>query len=130
MTAMADLYKTEGSRSQDTEARDNRTDDLVTGDIIDAGIEAVAARLAESHDDWPLVVEIALRAVAPMIAARAAEHFDCSWVTGHAIVAEREANAKIAESLPHQHSYTSDRLTYGQEVADAVAAAIRARGET
>jgi hypothetical protein len=63
----------------------------------------------------------ALRAVAPMIAARGLElaQIDMGALFPEAVAAEREANAKIAETYP-----------YDVEGSDLIAAAIRARGET
>jgi hypothetical protein len=132
----ADEAMTAPTPAQTQQSHD--ADGLVTEEMV-----RIAARTITEGDGWPhsnLAARV-LAAVAPMIAARAAEHFDCSWVTGHAVAAEREA---IAQALLRQ------ALTYGaraeaasghdplqamacQSVYDALkeeAAAIRARGET
>jgi hypothetical protein len=99
------------------------TDDLVTEEIVKA------ATMASLRANSPFAADnmlVALRAVAPMIAARAvaaerAHWDDEEWAAGSAAVAaEREACAQIAENVAPSMSGTAGRI----------AAAIRARGET
>ena len=44
-----------------------------------------------------------------------------------AIAAEREACAALTDAWPEQQKYTSDRFTYGSQMATELADAIRAR---
>jgi hypothetical protein len=107
-----------------TEVKD--ADDLVTDEMVKAAGQALCDYQGDPSGRWNYYEEEArfvLRAVAPMIAARAAEHFDCSWVTGHAVAAEREAIARFAEQWMEQRAFWPSH-------AEALAAAIRARGET
>jgi hypothetical protein len=99
----------------------HNADDLVTDEMVTMAVGLLfgGPRRAEDYQ----AVRAILRAVAPMIAARAAEHFDCSWVTGHAVAAEREAIARFAEQWMEQRAFWPSH-------AEALAAAIRARGET
>jgi antitoxin component HigA of HigAB toxin-antitoxin module len=88
-------------------------DDLVTEEMIEVGsISAAACRDTECnlHD----CVAAALRAVAPLIAARAITDYGHRLTYGSAVTAEREACAKIAEMWE----------------SPGLAAAIRSRGET
>jgi hypothetical protein len=125
---MADLYKTEGSQSQDTEERDKRTS--ADGPVTEEMSCAVAKACGLATIDGPTWtrVEAALRAVAPMIAARAihayaevhARPYVIPSAVDTAVVAEREQCAQIADGMKQRSG----------PVADAIAAAIRARGET
>jgi hypothetical protein len=110
-----------------TQREHDPADDLVTEEVIIQAASVFTNRVSRTHTVVESI-EAALRAVAPMIWQQAYRSAHDEIL--RAVAAERERCAKIAEKLPHLHSYTSDRLTYGQEVADAVAAAIRARGET
>jgi hypothetical protein len=91
-------------------------DDLVTEEMIE---QCLAAAVAAAPDGERSAITACLRAVAPMIAARAIEPAMYQIIAGPAVVAEREACAKIAETYP-----------YDVEGSDLIAAAIRARGET
>jgi hypothetical protein len=108
-------------------------DDLVTAEMIESAMRAINARLDEFRDERLLsveiAVEIALRAVAPMIAARAFEQCrhipglegKFAWRVGAR--EEREACAKLAKQWMESQAFWPSH-------AEALAAAIRARGET
>jgi hypothetical protein len=101
-----------------TDTAETTADDLVTEEMVSmaAGLLFGGPRRAEDYQ----AVRVILRAVAPMIAARAdpykrreREHIEC------AIAAEREACAQIVEGA-----------RYDDFVSGYIAPAIRARGET
>jgi hypothetical protein len=106
--------------------REHDADDLVTEEMIE---QCLAAAVAAAPDGERSAITACLRAVAPMIAARARAQtneasfgeLQAAWVhsLNSVVVAEREACAKIAETYP-----------YDVEGSDLIAAAIRARGET
>jgi hypothetical protein len=99
---------------------DTKYDDLVTEEMVTYAMEAYdGARISNEEPAWARPMQAALRAVAPMLAARAdpykrqeREHIK------RAVAAEREACAHLVETM-------LDRIIAGQ-----IAAAIRARGET
>jgi hypothetical protein len=97
-------------------------DDIVTEEMI---VHAASA-LCDVPGDLNNVpkyrlADVAIRAVAPMIAARAQDAMMREWPAQVIREAEREACAQIAETL-----------TIGEwdSFRTAIAAAIRARGET
>jgi hypothetical protein len=110
------------------------TDEIVTEEMLAASVTAyTAAAHATAMPEHTKCIAVAIRAVAPMIAARVdpykrreREHIE------RAIEAEREACAKIAaeaEPIVAARGTTTDRnLT--RLMAHKIAAAIRARGET
>jgi hypothetical protein len=113
---------------------DTKADDLVTEAMMD--VAAAAFENSDATHDGTLDdgLRAALRAVAPMIAARAFEQCrhipglegKFAWRVGARD--EREACAKIAE----QHGEASHDVGYFgvSNAAASIAAAIRARGET
>jgi hypothetical protein len=72
--------------------------DLVTEEMVDAAFEAWYG--VHHTGNWRGAVEAALRAVAPMIAARAAEFTDiCGRYRTAVRAAEREACAQVADDF-------------------------------
>jgi hypothetical protein len=123
---------------------DTKADDLVTEEMVEAAVEAVADENGDFYIELWSELAVALRAVAPMIAARAlkprlgataqelARHIGDYSLPGNdyesflvginaLVAAEREACAKLAES--HKEGWS-------HETQKDIAAAIRARGET
>jgi hypothetical protein len=123
---MADLYKTEGSQSQGPEERDKSTSDLVTEEMVAEATRAAFPGGWELSDK--IRVHDALRAVAPMIAARQNERIE----------ELEELLRKAMQFIPRGIVTTFDDRgasgTTAVAVADNlradIAAAIRARGET
>jgi hypothetical protein len=120
--------------------REHDADDLVTEEMVNAAGEAYdayRARFTDRGRDAPPgweCIQAALRAVAPMIAARATEPAMYQIIAGPAVAAERERCAKIADGKRSEaelvFSSTHDPLSHGALMAsEAIAAAIRARGE-
>jgi hypothetical protein len=110
--------------------REHDADDLVTEEMVEAALEAEDALCAHgrrvSVEDC---MRAALRAVAPMIAARAAEYTDiCGRYRTAVIAAEREACAKMLDHAAARYMASGNT----DIAADCrfIAAAIRARGET
>jgi hypothetical protein len=100
-------------------------DDLVTEEMVKAA--RAAYEQVESYEFCMIALEDALRAVAPMIAARSRYARTGDLIEAEQVArvaAEREACAKIADKFPRGMSQTL------QAPSDAIAAAIRARGET
>jgi hypothetical protein len=102
--------------------REHDAEDLVTEEILDVAVEAIADPAGDYAQVFREELRTALRAVAPLIAARvelklAAEPMRTA--EARLVAAEREACAKIAEDYANRQSQNS-----------AIAAAIRARGET
>jgi hypothetical protein len=98
-------------------------DDLVTEEILDVAVEAIADPAGDYAQVFREELLTALRAVAPLIAARAdpykrqeREHIE------RAVAAEREVIAKIVKETEDWN----DCL----EACNYILAAIRARGET
>jgi hypothetical protein len=100
-----------------TQREHDPADDLVTEEMVEVAKRAKRHNGDDGHDG----MAAALRAVAPMIAARAvaaerAHWDDEEWAAGSAAVAaEREAIAQMVEGFGNDPK---------------IAAAIRARGET
>jgi hypothetical protein len=118
MEEAGELDEPQGDATRMTETPDPTADDLVTEEIVKA------ATMASLRANSPFAADnmlVALRAVAPMIAARAvaaerAHWDDEEWAAGSAAVAaEREAIAQMVEGFGNDPK---------------IAAAIRARGET
>jgi hypothetical protein len=119
--------------------REHDADDLVTEEMVDvagAVYDAYRDRFTDRGYEAPgwECIQAALRAVAPMIAARATEPAMYQIIAGPAVAAERERCAKIADGKRSEaelvFSSTHDPLSHGALMAsEAIAAAIRARGE-
>jgi hypothetical protein len=125
---------------------DTKADDLVTAEMVKAAGQALCDYQGDPSGRWNYYEEearFALRAVAPMIAARAVidkGYRDLqAWRDGNEVgrAAEREACAKIAEGLELRWEQdwrrgrgVNDQLRGGADAANVIAAAIRARGET
>jgi hypothetical protein len=110
--------------------REHDADDLVTEEMV---VKASAAYDEVTNVNFKAMRD-ALRAVAPMIAARATEPAMYQIIAGPAVAAERERCAKIADGKRSEaelvFSSTHDPLSHGALMAsEAIAAAIRARGE-
>jgi hypothetical protein len=108
---------------------DTPTEDLVTEEMIEAAARAIreAGRQPQPTEDDIIREEaiFALRAVAPMIAARVASKLlaaDWGESVGRAVAAEREACAKIVDDY-------FGGFAVGDHSLAGLPAAIRARGE-
>jgi hypothetical protein len=99
-------------------------EDLVTEEILDAAVEAIADPAGDYAQVFRDELLTALRAVAPMIAARSTTYLRNSTydAVGHAVAAEREAIAQIVKE--------TDDWDDCLEASNHILAAIRARGET
>jgi hypothetical protein len=104
----------------------NLADDLVTDEMVEIAHEVMVADHGDFRDD----LAAALRAVAPMIAARATTDAGVRLTMASSVRLaerrEREACAKIAENRAEE----GECGTWQAQEGLIIAAAIRARGET
>jgi hypothetical protein len=101
-----------------TQQKHDPADNLVTDDMISIVVSAIRSKGCRVDVRAEERLAEALRAVAPMIAARSCDHIN------------REATALKEMARELMDAGWEEAADYVMERSDAIAAAIRARGET